>query len=49
MATEIWLRAERRAGELLKEMAERGERHAGRASKGLRQAHSRRLRRHQDF
>jgi N6-adenosine-specific RNA methylase IME4 len=37
-ATEIRLRAEIRAGELLSEMAERKERHAGKAAKGLRVA-----------
>lgn len=37
-ATEIRLRAERRAGELLREMAEAQTRHAGKASKGSRVA-----------
>jgi hypothetical protein len=37
-ATDIRLRAERRAGELLAEMAERKERHAGKAPKGSRVA-----------
>jgi N6-adenosine-specific RNA methylase IME4 len=37
-ATDIRLRAERRAGELLAKMAERSERHAGKAAKGSRVA-----------
>src|SRR5215831_9738818 len=37
-ATEIRMRAERRAGEMLIEMAEREERHAGKAAKGSRVA-----------
>jgi hypothetical protein len=37
-ATDIRLRAQIKAGELLREMAERKERHAGKAPKGLRVA-----------